>query len=79
MVYSWMVQAETARVRATCVTWCKQVQIRLIVLAFDADSQAAVTVNSHVRRKTSAEPKRSHLMSSKPIIRYPPHRRELFC
>nr|CAD7419757.1 unnamed protein product [Timema poppensis] len=44
MVYSWMVQAETARVR-----------------------------------KTSTEPKRSHVMSSKPIINSLPHRRELFC
>nr|CAD7439436.1 unnamed protein product [Timema bartmani] len=44
MVYSCMLQAETARVR-----------------------------------KTSAEHKRSHVTSSKPVTRYPPHQHELLC
>nr|CAD7412051.1 unnamed protein product [Timema cristinae] len=38
-----------------------------------------VTVDPHVHQKTSAEQKRGHVASSKPITRFPPHWRELFC
>nr|CAD7266213.1 unnamed protein product [Timema shepardi] len=37
----------------------------------------ALTVDSHVRRKTSAEQKRGHVTISKPIKRFLPHRCEL--
>ncbi|CAG2065896.1 unnamed protein product [Timema podura] len=37
-----------------------------------------VTVDSHVRRKTSSEQNRGHVTSSKPITRFLPNRHELF-
>nr|CAD7444174.1 unnamed protein product [Timema bartmani] len=37
------------------------------------------TVDSHICRKTSGEQKLGHMTSSKPITRFQPHLRELFC
>ncbi|CAG2064475.1 unnamed protein product [Timema podura] len=39
----------------------------------------SITVDSHVRRKTSAEQKRGHVTRSKPITIFPLNRCELFC
>nr|CAD7256157.1 unnamed protein product [Timema shepardi] len=40
---------------------------------------SGVNVDSHVRRNTSAEQKRGHVTSSKPITRFPTRPRELLC
>ncbi|CAG2067691.1 unnamed protein product [Timema podura] len=45
----------------------------------EANFLISLTVESHIRRKTIAEQKRSHVTSPKPITRFQPHRCERFC